>query len=103
MPSIASGWRKPYSGAAPGCDADRSAILICMRTTLNLRDDLVKDAMRFTGETEKTALIHRGLELLIQQGAMKELAALGGSDPAAEPIRRRRLPPAKPSRKGRRR
>lgn len=61
-----------------------------MRTTLNLKDDLVKKAQEMTGITEKTALIHRGLELLVQEEAAKRLIKLGGSDPQAKSGPRKR-------------
>jgi Arc/MetJ family transcription regulator len=54
-----------------------------MRTTLNLKDDLVKKAQEMTGIKEKTALVHRGLELLIQQEAAQRLMRLKGYDPNA--------------------
>ena len=61
-----------------------------MRTTLNLKSDLVKKAQELTGIEEKTALIHQGLELLIQREAAKRLAKLGGSDSTAKaPLRRK--------------
>jgi hypothetical protein len=63
-----------------------------MRTTLNLKDDLVKKAQELTGIEEKTALIHHGLELLIQKEAAKRLIKLGGSDPnAQEPLRKKNV------------
>jgi hypothetical protein len=61
-----------------------------MRTTLILKDDLVKKAQELTGIEEKTALVHRGLELLIQDEAAKRLIALGGSDLRAVAGRRSR-------------
>ncbi len=61
-----------------------------MRTTLNLKDDLVKKAQEMTGIKEKTALIHRGLELLIQQGAAQRLIKLKGYDTKATAGLRRR-------------
>jgi hypothetical protein len=61
-----------------------------MRTTLNLRHDLVQQAMAISRITEKTALIHAGLEALIAAEAAKRLARLGGSDPKATAGRRRR-------------
>jgi Arc/MetJ family transcription regulator len=61
-----------------------------MRTTLNLRDDLLEQAMAITNMTEKTALVHAGLEALIAAEAAKRLARLGGSDPRATAARRRR-------------
>ena len=36
-----------------------------MRTTFNLDDDLLGEAQRLTGMTERTALIHEGLRALI--------------------------------------
>jgi len=64
-----------------------------MRTTLNLDDDLIARAAELTGITEKTALIHKGLEALIAWEAQKRLAALGGSMPGFKAGRRRRPPP----------
>jgi hypothetical protein len=61
-----------------------------MRTTLNLKSELIKQAQELTGILEKTALIHQGLELLIQQEAAKRLAKLGGSDSSAKVTIRKR-------------
>jgi Arc/MetJ family transcription regulator len=63
-----------------------------MRTTLNLDDSLVAEAMRLTGLKEKTAVIHAGLEALIRRESASRLAALGGSDPNARAPQRRRPP-----------
>lgn len=67
-----------------------SYILIHMKTTMNLDDELLEEARRLTGIREKTALVHRGLEELIARESAKALAALGGSMPKLRPIRRRR-------------
>jgi len=67
-----------------------SAILMHMRTTLILNDTLVEEARRLTGLTEKTALVHAGLEALIARESASRLADLGGSDPKAAAARRRR-------------
>jgi len=61
-----------------------------MRTTLNINDDLLNQAARLTGITEKTAVVHAGLEALIARESAKRLAALGGSAPRLRNIRRRR-------------
>jgi Arc/MetJ family transcription regulator len=61
-----------------------------MRTTLNLNEELVKEAQRLSGLKGKTAVIHAGLEALIARESARRLAALGGSQPDLEPIRRRR-------------
>ncbi len=66
-------------------------ILICMRTTLNLDDELLKEAQRLSGLDGKTAVIHAGLRALIARESARRLAALGGSEKSLEPIRRRRL------------
>lgn len=68
-------------------------ILICMRTTLNLNDELLKEAQRLSGLEGKTAVIHAGLEALIARESARRLAALGGTQRDLEPIRRRRLSP----------
>ncbi len=61
-----------------------------MRTTIILKDDLVKKAMELTNIREKTALLHAGLEALISRAAAERLAVLGGSDAKAKvPARRR--------------
>jgi Arc/MetJ family transcription regulator len=68
----------------------QSSILMHMRTTLNLDDELLRRAREYTGIEEKTALIHTAMRRLIAQEAAKRLAALGGSMPRFEPGRRRR-------------
>ncbi len=67
-----------------------SCILIHVRTTLNINDDLLKQAARLSGITEKTAIVHAGLEALVARESAKRLAALGGSEPRLRKIRRRR-------------
>ena len=71
-------------------DMHNRCILICMRTTLNLDDDLLEEAQRLSGLTGKTAVIHAGLRALIARESARRLAALGGSQKGLEPIRRRR-------------
>ena len=61
-----------------------------MRTTLALDDDLLAEAQRLTGTSEKTALVRAGIEALIAREAGKRLAALGGSQPEMASIPRRR-------------
>jgi Arc/MetJ family transcription regulator len=66
-----------------------------MRTTLNLDDDLVRQAQDYTGIREKTALIHDALRHVIAREAGKRLAALGGTMPDFKLPRRRRSPVGK--------
>jgi Arc/MetJ family transcription regulator len=61
-----------------------------MRTTLALDDDLVRTAQEFTGVTEKTALVRVALKALIEREASRRLAALGGTMPGLEDVRRLR-------------
>jgi len=61
-----------------------------MRTTINLDDELLEEARRLTGMTEKTALVHEGLRALIQRESAKRLARLGGTEPQLKPVPRRR-------------
>jgi Arc/MetJ family transcription regulator len=68
----------------------QSSILMHMRTTLNLDDELLRRAREYTGVQEKTALIHEALRQLISREAARRLATLGGSMPEFEPGRRRR-------------
>lgn len=61
-----------------------------MKTTLNIDDEILKEASRLTGITEKTALVRQGLEALIARESSMRLAALGGTQPALKAIPRRR-------------
>ena len=61
-----------------------------MRTTLNLDDDLLADAMSYTGLTEKSAVVREALKALVEREAARRLALLGGSEPDIRPIPRRR-------------
>ena len=61
-----------------------------MRTTLNIDEDLLREARRLTGLTEKTAVVHAGLEALIARESARRLAALGGTEKGLRPIPRRR-------------
>ncbi|MBI2345308.1 MAG: type II toxin-antitoxin system VapB family antitoxin, partial [Deltaproteobacteria bacterium] len=61
-----------------------------MRTTLNIRDDLYKEATKATGVSEKTKLVHLGFEALIRDAARRRLMRLSGAIPRAwVPPRRR--------------
>jgi len=61
-----------------------------MRTTINIDDELLDDARKYTGIKEKTALIHKALQELVTWEASKRLIALGGTMPDATAGRRRR-------------
>jgi Arc/MetJ family transcription regulator len=61
-----------------------------VRTTIALDDDLLAEAQRLTGTTEKTALVRQALTALIERESARRLARLGGSDPSLGDISRRR-------------
>ena len=63
-----------------------------MRTTLNLDDDLLAEALRLSGLDEKTAVIHEGLKALIAREKARRLARLGGSESQLTSVPRRRIP-----------
>jgi len=67
-----------------------SCIMICMRTTLDLDEELIEEARKLTGIREKTALLHAGLEALLAREAARRLAALGGTEHELRPVPRRR-------------
>ena len=60
-----------------------------MRTTLNIDDQLLDEAQRITGMTEKAALVREGLRALIERESARRLARLGGSEPQLAPTPRR--------------
>ena len=61
-----------------------------MRTTLNIKDDLIEKASKLTGIGEKTALVNLGLEALISRESSKRLAKLGGTEKRLRMTPRRR-------------
>jgi Arc/MetJ family transcription regulator len=70
-----------------------SPIVMHMRTTLILDDELLERARRLSGLKEKTATVHAGLEALVARESARRLAALGGSEPRLRGARRRRPAP----------
>jgi Arc/MetJ family transcription regulator len=64
-----------------------------MRTTIALDDVLLEKAVSYTGLHEKSALVREALKALIEREAARRLADLGGTEPDAKYIPRRR--PAK--------
>lgn len=65
-----------------------------MRTTLNIDDQLLDEAQRVTGMSEKTSLVREGLRALIERESARRLARLGGSEPQLEVVLRRQPDPA---------
>jgi len=69
---------------------DGRAILIHMKTTLNIDDSLLRKAAKLTGVAEKTSLVRMGLEALIARESARRLAALGGTEKRLDAVPRRR-------------
>jgi Arc/MetJ family transcription regulator len=65
-----------------------------VRTTLALDDDLVAEAERLTGTTQKAVLIRMALRALIERESAHRLARLAGREPALTAAPRRRASPA---------
>jgi Arc/MetJ family transcription regulator len=61
-----------------------------MRTTVNLDEELLEEAIRVTGLAGRTAVIHEGLRALVSRESARRLARLGGSEQQLRRIRRRR-------------
>jgi len=61
-----------------------------MRPTVTLDDELVETAQRYTGVTERTALLREALKALIHLEASRRLAALEGTMPDLKDIPRLR-------------
>ncbi len=61
-----------------------------MRTTLNIDDEILKEAAKLTGISEKTSLVKMGLKALISKASSQRLADLGGTEKLARPVRRKR-------------
>jgi Arc/MetJ family transcription regulator len=77
-----------------GCEGLRSASkacrLICMRTTLDLDETLVKQALEETGAKSKTEVIEMGLRALLEREARRQLKLLRGRLPRLKAVPRRR-------------
>ena len=61
-----------------------------MKTTLNLHDGLVREAMAIHRGKTKTAVVELGLQELINANRRRRLAEAFGSQPELRPVARRR-------------
>ena len=61
-----------------------------MRTTVNLDEELLKDAKWLTGIDGTTQLVNVALKVLVEREAARRLAKMGGTMPDLQPIPRRR-------------
>ena len=62
-----------------------------MRTTLNLDDELLADAIFLTGLQEKDVFIREALKALLERETAHRLARLRGTEPNTKPIPRCRI------------
>jgi len=62
-----------------------------MRATVSLDDELLRRAQEYSGLSERTALIREALKALIEREAARSLAALEGTMPDLEHVRRLRV------------
>jgi Arc/MetJ family transcription regulator len=65
-----------------------------MRATLILDDELLAKAQALTGLKGKSALVREAFKALIDRESARHLARLGGSEPEAQTVPRRRTKPA---------
>ncbi|MBE7412253.1 MAG: type II toxin-antitoxin system VapB family antitoxin [Leptospiraceae bacterium] len=61
-----------------------------MKTSLYISDELLKEAKLYSGIEEKTRLVQEGLKALIREKSKERLILLGGSDPKAKAVKRKR-------------
>jgi hypothetical protein len=61
-----------------------------MRTTVNLDSDLLDEAQRLSGISERATLLRAGLIALIERESARRLSRLGGSEPQLKVPPRRR-------------
>ena len=65
-----------------------------MRTTVNLDDELLKDAKWLTGIDGTTRVVNAALKALVEREAARRWARMGGTMPDLQPSPRRRSEPA---------
>ncbi len=65
-------------------------MVLAVRATVNLDDELLRRAAELTGTKEPSGLLKQGLVALIERESARRLVLLGGSDPAAQVAPRRR-------------
>ena len=69
-----------------------------MKKTLNVDENLFREAKRACGATTDTETVRLGLEALLRRAAYERLRALRGAEPQARDVPRRREQPLAKSR-----
>jgi len=59
-----------------------------VRMTLNVDEDLLKDAQEAMPGATKTEIVHQGLRALLARQAAERLAAMGGKAPRVQRAKR---------------
>lgn len=72
----------------------RYGIIVWVKKTFNIDDELFREAKAACGATTDTETVRLGLEALVRHAAYKRLQALRGSEPHARDVPRRREKPA---------
>jgi Arc/MetJ family transcription regulator len=62
-----------------------------MRTTVVLDDELLDNAVEYSGIREKSSLIRAALRAVVEREEARRMARLGGSEPDFTGISRRRM------------
>ena len=65
-------------------------IIVRMKKTLNVDNDLLKEAKVACGAATDTETVRLGLEALVRRAAYERLRALRGTEPRAQDVPRRR-------------
>jgi Arc/MetJ family transcription regulator len=64
-----------------------------MKKTLNIDEELLKEAKQACGASTDTEAVHKGLEALVRRAALQRIRAYLGSEPNAVDVPRRREKP----------
>jgi hypothetical protein len=64
-----------------------------MKKTLNIDEELIRQAREASGAATDTEAVRLGLEALVRHAAYERLRNLLGSEPNAQDVRRRREKP----------
>jgi Arc/MetJ family transcription regulator len=65
--------------------------MVEMRITVTIEDQLLENAQRYSGVTNKSAVIRTALKAFVEREAGRRLAAMGGTEPDAQASPRRRF------------
>ena len=65
-------------------------MLVPMRVTLNIDDQLLARAAELSGLRANAELVRAGLQALVERESARRLAALAGTAPRLRAVRRRR-------------